>query len=197
MKTILHSTCFLIILTAVLNPSAHAQTNNPKKSVLHLANGVSAPVGQNSSSNVTTFSTTTCDGNDVRIFPSPLPQSEVHISINKQNPNVLLLSANTFPISNSWQGAYWSTNANISWTGSDNLPNNAPGRGDPSTAFDANGNGYVATMSYPTGNINAEPNGYAIQRTTNNGTTWGTQVSGSGTINGLDKIMVAADDVPM
>ena len=80
--------------------------------------------------------------------------------------------------------------------GSDNLPNNAPGRGDPSTAFDANGNGYIATMSYPTGNINAEPNGYAIQRTVNNGTTWGGQVSGSGTINGLDKIMIAADDVP-
>ena len=195
MEKIFNITCFLIILTVFFNPSSIAQTLNPKKSVLYLANGVTSPVGQNSPSDATTFSTTTCDGNDVRILPSPLPQSEVHISINKQNANVLLLSANTFPTSNSWQGAYWSTNANISWTGSDNLPNNAPGRGDPSTAFDATGNGYIATMSYPAGNINAGPDGYAIQRTTNNGTTWGTQVSGSGTINGLDKIMVAADDV--
>lgn len=52
------------------------------------------------------------------------------------------------------------------------MPNNAAGRGDPSTAFDAAGNGYIAAMSYPAGNVNAEPNGYAVQRTINSGANW-------------------------
>lgn len=43
--------------------------------------------------------------NDVLVFPSANPQSEIHLSINKVNPNVLLLSSNTFPAANSWQGA--------------------------------------------------------------------------------------------
>jgi hypothetical protein len=86
---------------------------------------------------------------DVRVFPSALPQSEIHISINKQNPQVLLLSGQAFPVApnNSWQGAYWSTNGGMNWVGADDLPNNLSGRGDPSTAFDAAGNGYVATMA--------------------------------------------------
>lgn len=102
MKTILPTICVFIIITSVFNPAINAQTINPKKSIVNLGNGVTSPIGLNTNStNVTTFSINTCDGNDVRIFPSTLPQSEVHISINKQNPNVLLLSATTFPTSNS------------------------------------------------------------------------------------------------
>lgn len=166
------------------------------KTAIHLASGVTRPIGKNTTTNgVNPELITSCDGNDIRIFPSPNPQSEIHLSINKLNPNVLLLSSQTFPVANSWQGAYWSTNGGTTWVGSDNLPNNAPGRGDPSTAFDAAGNGYVSTMSYPAGNINGDPNGYAIQRTANNGATWQPQVSGSGIINGLDKPMTTADDI--
>ncbi len=43
--------------------------------------------------------------------------------------------------------------------------------------------------------INADPIGYSIQRTTNNGATWGPQISGTGII-AFDKEMIAADDVP-
>lgn len=37
------------------------------------------------------------DHNDVQIFLSANEQSEVHISINMQNPNILVASANTQP----------------------------------------------------------------------------------------------------
>ena len=134
-----------------------------------------------------------CDYNDVRIFPSTNPQSEIHLSINKRNPQVLLLSSQTNFINNSVQGAYWSTNGALNWTGSDNLPNGAFGRGDPSTTFDAAGNGYVATMNAPS--LTGNPNGYLIQKTTNNGASWLAQVNATGVINNFDKEMIAADDV--
>lgn len=160
-----------------------------------LAPGVTHPIGKDTTNQASTQNLYSCDGTDIRIFPSPNPQSEVHISISKVNPAVLLLSSNTFPVTNSWQGAYWSTNGGTTWVGSDNLPNNAPGRGDPSTAFDAAGNGYIETMTYPAGNVQADPNGYAVQRTTNNGITWQPQAIGSGNNIGFDKPMIAADDI--
>ena len=136
----------------------------------------------------------TCDGNDVRVFPSGNAQSEIHISINKINPQVLLLSSNGTFINNSVQGAYWSTNGGINWAGSDNLPNGAFGRGYPSTAFDAAGKGYISSMNATA--INASTaNGYLMQRTDNNGATWQPQVHATGLINNFDKEMIAADDI--
>ena len=134
----------------------------------------------------------TCERPDVRIFPSNVPQSEVHISINRVNNQSLLVSSNTFPIGNSFQGAYWSNNSGVNWQGADILPNNAFGRGDPSTTYDALGRGYIASMAP---NAVAPPNGLLIQRTDNNGAVWQPQVNGTGVINGFDKDMIAADDV--
>lgn len=134
-----------------------------------------------------------CEIADIRVFPSNIPQSEVHISINKLNNQSLLLSSNTFPIGNSIQGAYWSNNNGVNWQGADILPNNEFGRGDPSTAYDALGRGYIASMAP---NATANPNGYFIQRTDNNGVNWLPQVNATGVIPGFDKEMIAADDVP-
>ena len=196
MKKLYSKTISIFALAIVLLCSLRTFAQNSSlKTAIHLAPGVTHPLGKETKNGANPQMITSCDGNDIRIFPSPNPQSEIHISINKLNPNVLLLSSQTFPVTNSWQGAYWSTNGGTTWVGSDNLPNNAPGRGDPSTTFDAAGNGYISTMTYPVGNINGEPNGYAIQRTANNGTTWQPQVSGSGIINGFDKEMIAADDI--
>lgn len=184
-----------VIIMLLFGSQTFAQ-DSTLKTAIYLAPGVTHPIGKNlKTKGINPEMRTICDGNDIRIFPSPNPQSEIHLSINKSDPNVLLLSSQTFPVANSWQGAYWSTNGGATWVGSDNLPNNAPGRGDPSTAFDAAGNGFIETMTYAPGDINNPPNGYAIQRTGNNGTTWQPQVSGSGTINGLDKPMIAADDI--
>lgn len=182
----------LFISSLLSNISVTAQT--PKtKTIINLAPGINAPITY--PNNVNPNRITLCDNADVRIFPSARPQSEVHLSINKQNPQVLLLSANTFPVVNSWQGAYWSTNGGLTWGGGDDLPNGAFGRGDPSTAFDAIGNGYVATMNAATLFADAA-NGYLVQRTANNGTAWQPQVAGTGVLNNFDKEMIAADDMP-
>jgi len=132
---------------------------------------------------------------EVQVLPSSNPQSEIHLSINKTSPNVILLSSNTVQIGNCIQGAYWTTNGGSSWIGADYLPNNGSGKGDPSTAFDAIGNGYIATMTPVTNNFGAEPNGYAVQMTANNGTNWGSQNKGV-TNTTFDKEMIVADDLP-
>lgn len=143
---------------------------------------------------------TLCESPDVRVFPSTLPQSEVHISINKANNQTLLLSSNTFPYApsggfqTSAQGAYWSNNSGTTWQGADVLPNGAFGRADPSTAFDASGNGYIATLNAASV-VAPTATGYLIQKTTNNGATWQPQVNATGIINGSDKEMIAADDI--
>lgn len=163
---------------------------NGQKTAVSLAPGVTRPVGANTK--VTPFSAVI--SRNTLVASSVHPQSEVNISINKTNPQVLLLSSQTFPVTNSWQGAWWSSNGSITWTGSDNLPNNAPGRGDPSTAFDAAGNGFIATMTPVPTDINAEPTGYLVQSTANNGTTWQPQVAGAANIE-FDKDMIGTDDV--
>ena len=180
-------TAFLLILLI----QSKSQTLN-SNSLPNLAPGITSPISY--PNNPIILTPTGCDNPDVRIFPSSNPQSEVHLSVNKQNPQVLLLSANTFPVFNSEQGAYWSTDGGVNWNGSDNLPNGAFGRGDPSTAFDAMGNGYVSTLNAVS--LNAPTaNGYLIQRTNNNGATWQPQVHGAD-VNLSDKDMIAADDVP-
>lgn len=192
MKKNLTKTMLALLLILGLKSISLAQ--EPKaKTVINLAPGITAPISY--PNNVNPNRITPCDNGDVRISPSARPQSEIHLSINKQNPQVLLLSANTFPNFNSWQGAYWSTNGGLNWNGSDDLPNGAFGRGDPSTAFDANGNGYVATMN-AADLFAGDANGYLMQRTNDNGTTWQPQVAGTGVLNNFDKEMIAADDVP-
>lgn len=134
------------------------------------------------------------DGADIRIFPSANPQSEVHISVNKSNPNNILASANTYwYLGNSVQGYYVTTNGGTSWFGSDTLPNGGGGRGDPSTAFDASGKGYLVTMSSP--DPFSDPDGYFVQRTTNFGVSWLPQVRGTGPTAGFDKPMSASDNL--
>ncbi len=86
------------------------------------------------------------DGTDIRIFPSSNPQSEVNISIDPTNSKNILVSAQTI-WGNSIQGYYYSNDGGQTWNGSDHLPNSAYGRGDPCTAFDAQGNGYIVSMS--------------------------------------------------
>ncbi|MBS1576924.1 MAG: hypothetical protein JST09_16630 [Bacteroidetes bacterium] len=161
----------------------------PKKTAVVQSPNTGIPLSGNTVTPYTLISS------EVRVFPSSNPQSEIHISINKTNPQALLLSSNTTQIGSCIQGAYWSTNGGANWSGSDALPNNANGKGDPSTAFDALGNGFVATMTPASGNFNAEPVGYSIQRTANNGATWAAQVNG---VNGIvfDKDMIATDDLP-
>ncbi len=190
MRKYLNQTIGILLMLLIIKSNALAQS---PKTAIKLAPGITTPISY--PNNINPQRMTPCDNADVRIFPSDRPQSEIHLSINKQNPQVLLLSANTFPQFNSWQGAYWSTDGGVNWNGGDDLPNGAFGRGDPSTAFDAAGNGYVATMNAAT-LFADEANGYLMQRTNNNGAAWQPQVAGTGVLNGFDKEMIVADDVP-
>jgi hypothetical protein len=133
-------------------------------------------------------------GNEVRVFPSANPQSEIHLSVNKTSPQVLLLATQTYIPNVTYQGAFWSTNWGSSWTGTETLPNNSGGRGDPSTTFDANGNAYISTMTPNPADFNGDPIGYSIQRSTNNGNTWSALTRGTGNLT-FDKEMIAADDI--
>ncbi len=129
------------------------------------------------------------DNADIRIFPSNNPQSEVHISINKAIPQNILVSSNVTGGLAVPQGHYFSQDGGVVWDGADNLPNNGVGGGDPSTAFDALGRGYLITLT-------KDIDGYFLQRSDDLGDNWTTQVRGAGPIKqfSFDKEMAVAFD---
>src|SRR4051812_12906022 len=141
------------------------------------------------------------DGKDVRVFPSPNIQSEVHISINKNNPDNLLASANTLLGANGGkliynQGYYFSLDAGKTWSGADFLQR-APINevlGDPSTAFSANGTAMLTTINFSFSDFSY---GYLFQKSRNGGDTWSYPRQGRGDqyfTFGFDKLMIAADN---
>ena len=141
------------------------------------------------------------DGNDVRVFPSGTQQSEVHISINRNNPNNLITSCNSISIGSLFttfdQGEYYTTDGGLNWSGSDFLPNN-PGLligGDPSTSFNSSSRGIVSTMYGGSSCAGGTAIGYATQSTTNQGVNWSTLAIASSN-NCFDKSMIATDDEP-
>lgn len=133
------------------------------------------------------------DRTDIQVLPSSTPQSEVHLSFNPTNPLNILLSCNTYPNAYSEQGYFYSFDWGKTWGGANWLANNAFGRGDPSTAFDASGNAYIESMAAP--DLNSDANGYLIQKSTNGGVSWLSQVRGAGPLADGDKPMIAADNV--
>ena len=138
------------------------------------------------------------DGTDVRILPSANPQSEVHISIDKTNPNNVIASANTYNniTSTYQQGHYITNNAGELWYGSDDFPGVSSTigvAGDPSTAFDVNGNFFMSTMKLPS------YDNFLIQKSADKGITWlSTPVNGNAqtTYGSFDKEMIASDNMP-
>lgn len=126
-----------------------------------------------------------CDGPDQRIFPTNNPQSEVHISIDKNNPLNIVVSANTYK-NDYQQGRYVSNDGGNSWTGSDELVTNVPVAGDPSTTYDYSGNVYIST-------ITSNQNGFNILKSMDRGQTWSGFSTFNVTSGGFDKEMIAAD----
>jgi hypothetical protein len=126
------------------------------------------------------------DSEDVQIFPSTNPQNEIHISINKNNPSIIVASANSGTYH---QGRYISNDGGNTWFGSDDLISGTLVNGDPSTAFDIAGNIYISTVLYtPT----LQPKGYGILKSTNNGASWGSLIQVN-TSAFVDKEMIAID----
>jgi hypothetical protein len=103
---------------------------------------------------------------------SPMPtstnaQSEISIAINPNNPQNILLCC-----INGTGGAidrYYTFDGGSTWTGIDYNPNGSTAYDDPTALFDVNGNGYCVYKS-------TDNNAY-VQKTTNGGLNWGTQIN--------------------
>jgi hypothetical protein len=122
------------------------------------------------------------DDTDVRLHsPGCLQQAEVHISIDKANPNFLIASTNTgmSATNNFDQGYYFTDNLGI-WQSlpiSDHYPTfpfpslttQAVVDGDPSTAFNASGNAFISTLEAVNGSN--RPGFYALNSTQDNAST--------------------------
>lgn len=143
---------------------------------------------------------TIIDEKDVRVFPSPNVQSEVHISINHNNPKNLIASANTLLGADKGrhiynQGYYFSFDGGYSWSGADFLQtapiNNVAG--DPSTGIAENGTAIITTINFSQELFDY---GYLFQKSNNGGNTWSDAVEGINyhTNFGFDKQMMAVDN---
>ncbi len=181
-------------ITAVQDDKNYTPPSSYPDALHYYPNITSSP---ESATNVT-------DSYDVQILPTPRQQSEVHLSICKNKPSLLLASFHTefdLGIKNGIQGYALSNDGGTTWSGSEGLPNDAPNRGDPATAFDQNGNGYIVSMGptslKPTGGSRPPANNYLVQKTTNYGATWLPQVVGVPMpVLGFDKPMVLCDENP-
>lgn len=132
-----------------------------------------------------------CDFPDIQVFASNNPQSEVHISVNPTDSNNLILSCNTYPGHYS-QGYFYSTDGGNTWNGSENLQGYTNLGGDPSTAFDANGNGYISTLNYTQLRT---ATAILMQESNDNGINWGNISDPINNDPGTDKDMIASDNV--
>ena len=178
------------------NNLTHFQSDRiiPKNYKLNESNANTIPTTPNSPSTIT-------DNVDVRIFPSTTIQSEVHISVNRINPNNVIASCNTiFPnigFSDFNQGHYFTTDGGLTWQGDDILQNSAGVdiEGDPSTAFSSNGSAYISTMTGFSPCNGQTTIGYLTQSSTNQGLTW-TGLTAAANNGCFDKEMIGIDDQP-
>ncbi len=135
---------------------------------------------------------------NIRVWPnSGMTQSEVHIAVDPNNPNVLLGGSNAANNSSTVtyvnQGYYVSTNGGQSWFGSDSLPNKPAGvyRSDPVVAFDSYGNMYFNTLEY-----SSSVGDLVTLKSTDKGLTWSTPVPVPNPGIDEDKNWVAIDVNP-
>ena len=111
-------------------------------------------------------------GQNFRIYPSSISQSETFITRHPLNQNILFASANTINLSNGFisEGVYISTDGGLNWRGSDTC-NGAPitfHRGDPGIAIDKDGKFLLIRLGFSPGLF--------AHTSTNMGQTWSGQV---------------------
>ncbi len=128
-------------------------------------------------------------GQPFRLYPSNTRQTETFITRHPVNHDILFASANTIgPTGFISEGIYVSTNAGLTWTGSDTCsggPVLAFHRGDPAIAIDKNGTFILMRLGF-------SPGLYSHSSITN-GRTW----AGQKTIatDDQDRASVASDPV--
>jgi len=111
---------------------------------------------------------------NLRVFPSDYSQTEFSITVSPQDPNRLLIGANSVSASGSkYQGYYYSSNGGQSWGGGNALPWGAVQQfsADPSVSFDSDGNAYFCFIG--TQNVR-NPNRVLVIKSTDGGVNWPT-----------------------
>ena len=189
-RTTIAAICFILSLLSI---KANAQSNSPITWQGFNAVNTQAPTNLNPTLNTAgngitlgSQGITVNDTTDIRVSPSSHQQSEVHISLNLSNPNNVLASSNTYT-STYQQGYYTTSNGGNTWSGSESYPNETEVYGDPSTAFDQNGNAFMSTLN------NGATN-YLITKSSSGGTNWSTPISGNANTTSFDKEMIAVDN---
>lgn len=130
-------------------------------------------------------------GNNFRLYPSSVTQSETFITRHPHNPSILFASANTINFNNGFfsEGVYVTTDGGATWFGSDTC-SGAPitfHSGDPGIAIDKDGRFLLIRLS-------PLPGLYS-HYSTDNGRTW----SGQRTVttNDQDRATLTSDGNPL
>lgn len=91
-------------------------------------------------------------GNNFRIYPSNITQTETFITTHPTNPNILFAAANTINLNTGFisEGVYVSTNGGFNWYGSDTCKGSPINfhRGDPGIAIDKDGNFILIRLGF-------------------------------------------------
>ncbi|HZY10221.1 MAG TPA: T9SS type A sorting domain-containing protein [Bacteroidota bacterium] len=129
-------------------------------------------------------------GQNVRIYPSSITQTETFITRHPTSTTILFASANTIDLNSGFvsEGIYVSTNSGLNWYGSDTckgLPITFH-RGDPGIAIDANGNFILIRLGF-------SPGLYS-HYSTDNGITWSSQKTI--VTNDQDRASLVSDHIP-
>src|SRR2546426_2649968 len=136
-------------------------------------------------------------GTQYRVTNTPGAQNEVSIAVNPTNPLNIIATANDYRGGDAWCGVYATRDGGRTWL-EQLLPRGGSltfleVSGDPSVAFDADGNAYQACLGF---NRSANPgNVITVSKSTNGGLTWSTPVTIAGTTAGVfhDKPYIVTD----
>ncbi|MBL7129119.1 MAG: T9SS type A sorting domain-containing protein [Ignavibacteria bacterium] len=131
-------------------------------------------------------------GQNFRIYPSGVHQTEPFIAKDPSNPQILFTACNTLNPTTAFrsEGVYSSTNGGTNWFGSDTCKGNPIilHQGDPGVAIDKNGDFILLRLGYP--------QGLYSHYSTDLGVTWSSQRTISINPEDLDRGTIMSDGNP-
>ncbi len=135
------------------------------------------------------------DEDDIHISPTKKHQYEVHISINKEFENIIMLSTNIDDDTYD-QGYFYSIDNGVNWNGDVKMPDKEKKLvgGDPVTAFDKNGDYYLLTLLIDKLGGPDSIKGYLVYSSSNPNLGWNERITRDKGLAKMDKEMAVFDD---